>query len=84
MVLDHIAAILLFSGPFFWVGLWMLIDPAGFARLPELVVRVSRNLVHTLGGLPSEEIDEQAAISRRLRTGLRLAGVALLLFAIVV
>ena len=62
----------------------MLIDPAGFARLPELVVRVSRNLVHTLGGLPSEEIDEQAAISRRLRTGLRLAGVALLLFAIVV
>lgn len=84
MVLDHIAAVLLFSGPLFYIGLWMAVDPAGFARLPELVVRVSRSLVRSLGGLPSEEIVERAAISSRLRTALRFAGVALLLFAIVV
>jgi len=84
MVLKHVAAILLFSGPLLYVGLWMAIDPAGFAWLPELAVRVSGNLVQSLGGVPSEEIVEQAAISRRLRSGLRFAGVALLLFAIVV
>lgn len=28
MVLEHIAAILLFSGPPFHVGSWMVIDPA--------------------------------------------------------
>jgi len=84
MILNHVAAILLFSGPLLYIGLWMAIDPAGFAGLPELAVRASRNLVLSVGGLPSEEIVEQAAISRRLRTALRVAGVALLLFAIVV
>ena len=29
MVLQHLAAILLFSGPIFYLGLWMAIDPAG-------------------------------------------------------
>lgn len=86
MVLNHVAAVFLFSGPLLYIGLWMAVDPAGFARLPELVVRVSRNVVQSLGGLPSGEIVEpkHAAISRRLRTGLRFAGVALLLVAIVI
>jgi hypothetical protein len=84
MVRNHLAAILLFSGPLFYVGLWMVIDPAGVAWLPELLVRVSRNVVRTLSGVPSEEIVEPAAVSCRLRIGLRLAGVGLLLFAIVV
>ena len=83
-MLNHVAAVLVCSGPLFYAALWMLVDPAGVVGLAEFVVRVSRDLVHALGGLPSEEIAEQAAISRRLRTGLRLAGVALLLVAIVV
>lgn len=86
MILDHLAAILLFSGPIFYIGLWMVVDPAGIAWFPELVVRVSRNLVQGLGGLTAEEVvePEHDAISRRLRTALRIAGVALVLFAIVV
>ena len=35
MVLDHIAAILVFSGPLFYIGLWMALDPAGIAWVPE-------------------------------------------------
>lgn len=86
MVLNHVAAILLFSGPLFYVGLWMAIDPAGFARLPNLIVRVPRKLVQTLGGLPSEETvePERPAISQRLQTGVRFAGVVLVLLAIAI
>ena len=84
MVLSHVAAILLFSGPLFYFGLWMAIDPAGIAGLIEFVVRVFRNLVRSLGGRPAEETDERAANCRRLRTGLRIAGVALLLIASVI
>lgn len=84
MVLNHVAAILVCSGPLFYIGLWMVLDPAGIAGLIEFVVRVSRNLVRSLGGRPAEENDEPAVDSRRLRTGLRLAGLALLLVAIVV
>ena len=86
MVLNHIAAILLFSGPLLYVGLWMLIDPAGFARLPESVVRVFRNVVQGLVGPPSEGIvkPDDADVSRRIRVGFRCVGVALVLIAIVV
>jgi len=85
MILDHLAAILLFSGPLFYIGLWMVIDPAGIVRIPELLLRVFRNLIRSSGGLISEKIreSENAAISRRVRTALRFAGVALLLIAIV-
>jgi hypothetical protein len=76
MLLEHAAAILLFSGPLFYVGLWMAIDPAGFAWLPESALRVFRNPL-------SDEAIEQAAVSRRVRTALRVVGVTLLLFAIV-
>lgn len=84
MILEHLAAILFFSGPVVYVGLWMVIDPAGIAWLAEFVMRVFRSVARSLSGQPSEIIVEQAYVSRRLRTGLRLAGVALLLFAIVV
>lgn len=84
MVLNHLAAVLFFSGPIFYIGLWMTIDPAGVARIPELVFRASRSLVRRLAGLRSEGIVEHTAISRRLRTALRFAGVTILLLAIVI
>ena len=86
MVLEHIAAIILFSGPLFYLGLWMVLDPAGIAWVPELIVRVLRNAVKGSGGPASEDIvePEQTAISHRLRRALRFAGVALLLLAIAV
>ena len=86
MVLDHIAAILTFSGPLFYIGLWMALDPAGIAWVPELIVRVFRNAVKGSGGPASEDIvePELTAISHRLRRALRFAGVALLLLAIAV
>jgi hypothetical protein len=33
VVLNHLAAMLLFAGPLFYLGLWMAIDPAGIASL---------------------------------------------------
>jgi hypothetical protein len=83
MVLNHLAAILFFSGPVFYVGLWMVVDPAGIEWIAEFVVRVFRNLARNLGGRPAHDSDEQehGAISRRL---LRVAGVAMVLFAIVI
>ena len=83
MVLDHIAAILTFSGPLFYIGLWMALDPAGIAWVPELIVRVFRNAVKGSGGSDFVEPD-QTAISHRLQRALRFAGVALLLLAIAV
>jgi hypothetical protein len=84
MMLNHLAAILLFSGPLLYIALWMVVDPAGIVGLAEFVVRVFRNLLRSLGGWPAEETNERAATSRRLRIALRLAGVMLLLFAVVV
>jgi hypothetical protein len=83
MVLEHIAAILLFSGPLFYIGLWMALDPAGIAWVPELIVRGFRNAVKDSGGSDIVE-PEQTAISHQLRRMLRFAGVALLLLAIAV
>jgi hypothetical protein len=86
MVLNHIAAIFLFSGPVFYIGLLMAIDPAGIAGFFRWMLRFFRVLMERLGGLPSEAIveSENAEISRRLRTGLRVAGMALLVFGIVI
>jgi hypothetical protein len=86
MVLEHIAAIFFFSGPLFFVGLLMAIDPAGIPTLSQWLLRVFRHFVQRLGGRPSEEIVEPvySDISRRVRRVLRLAGVALLVFAIVI
>ncbi len=78
MVWNHLAAILLFSGPLFYLGLWMAIDPAGILALPEWLLGRFRRLVPDGKGEP-----EPLAISRRARTALRVAGVTLLLFAIV-
>ena len=86
MILDHLAAILFFSGPLLYIGLWMVIDPAGIARLSELLVQVFRNLIQNSGERISERAiePENATLPRRVRTALRWAGVALLLVAIVV
>jgi hypothetical protein len=86
MVLDHLAAIFLFSGPLFYIGLLMAVDPAGIPTLYQWLLRVFRHFVQRLGGVPSEEIvePEYTDISRRMRRVLRSAGVALLVFAIVI
>jgi len=86
MVLNHLAAILLFSGPLFYIGLWMALDPAGTARLFAWTVRVFRNLGHRwIGtGSPGWVESEHPDMSRELRIGLRLVGLTLLAFAIVV
>jgi hypothetical protein len=86
MVLNHLAAIFLFSGPLFYVGLLLAVDPVGIARISEWFVRVFRSLVHRLGGFPSQEIVEpnQADVSRRVRRVLRFAGCALVVLAIVI
>ena len=87
MVLNHLAAILFFSGPLVYLGLFMAVDPAAIAALPRLLVRAFKNFGRTLSGLPSGEANPEAEsgdISRRLRTALRLVGVVLLLFAVVV
>jgi hypothetical protein len=83
MMLNHVATILVCSGPLLYAALWMVLDPAGIEWLIEFVVGVFRNSMRTAGRLPSREV-EQAAASRRLRARLRLAGVALLLVAIVI
>jgi hypothetical protein len=86
MILNHIAAIVFFSGPLFYVGLLMAVDPVGTARISGWFVRVLRNLMHCLRGIPSCGIveSEHADVSRRLRSALRFAGVGLLLLAIVI
>ena len=85
-MLNHIAAVLFFSGPFFYIGLFMAVDPVGTARVSGWLVRVFRNLVRRLRGVPSQGIVESghADVSRRLRRGLRFTGVALLLLAVVI
>ena len=89
MVLNHIVAIFFFSGPLFYIGLVMVVDPAGVAALPELFAHALRNFRRALGGQPAQEMVEleQAGTSHRLRRAVRLAGLALFvcgLFAAVV
>ena len=83
MVLNHLAAILLFSGPVFYIGLWMAVDPASAAKFPELLFRFSRRLIRNLAGAPDPvSKPKPAEISPKVRTALRFVGLALLLFAI--
>jgi hypothetical protein len=55
MVLNHIAAIFFFSGPLFYIGLVMVVDPAGIAALPELFAHALRNFRRALGGQPAQK-----------------------------
>ena len=84
MLLNHIAAILFFSGPLFYVGLLLLIDPVGIAALPVLLARALRNFHRALGGLPAEAEPETAGPSHRRRKSLRLAGLALVVCGLLV
>lgn len=84
MLLNHIAAILLFSGPLFYIGLLMAVDPAGIPTLSQWLLRVLRHFVQRLRGFPSEVVEpEYTDVSRRVRRAFRFAGVALLVIAIV-
>jgi hypothetical protein len=85
MLLNHIAAILVFSGPLFYIGLLMAVDPAGIPASSQWLLRVFRHFARRLRGLPPEIVEpEYTDVSRRVRKVLRYTGVALLLFAIVV
>jgi hypothetical protein len=90
MVLNHIAAIFFFSGPLFYIGLVMVVDPAGIAALPELFGHALRDLRRVVRRPRHEQVVqlEQPAVSRKARRALRLAGLALvvcgLLFAVVI
>ena len=91
MVLNHIAAIFFFSGPLFYIGLLMVVDPAGIAALPELFGDALLNFQRALRGFPAKERlvePKETNASCKWRRTLRLAGLALvvcgLLFAVVI
>lgn len=79
MVLNHIAAIFFFSGPLFYIGLLLVVDPAGVAALPDVLAHALRNFQSALSGLPAKKVVEleEAGTSHRLRRAVRLAGIAL-------
>ena len=79
MVLNHIAALVFFSGPLFYIGLVMVVDPAGIAAIPELFVRALRDLHRVVGRPRHEQVvqPEQLAVSRKVQRALRFAGMAL-------
>jgi hypothetical protein len=73
MVLEHVAAILLFSGPLFYIGLWMLLDPADVVSIPELVLPALVSLVQRVGGPePHKILQIEHADIRRLHRIVRL------------
>ena len=85
MLLNHIAAILVFSGPLFYIGLLMAVDPAGIPTLSQWLLHLFKRLVQRLRGFPSEIVEPgYTDIPRRVLKAFRFAGVVLLLFAIVV
>jgi len=85
MVFNHLAAVLLFSGPFLWLGLWAALDPALFIGLAGILVSVFRP---SLRAVPeaAAEVDgkaEYTAIFRQHRRAVRVAGMILAFFAVV-
>jgi hypothetical protein len=86
MLLKHIAAVLVFSGPLFWFGLWLAVDPVGVAGLADLLARVLIRAVQKLSGSSAGQAvqSEESGIPRRHRRTLRLAGVVLVLVAVVI
>jgi hypothetical protein len=66
---------LLFSGPLFYIGLFMALDPAG---IPILSQWFRRLLTHEIAEAGHPEI------SPRVCRAVRLTGVALVLLAIVI
>jgi hypothetical protein len=72
MVLNHLAAMFFFSGPLFYIGLLLMVDPTGIAALPELLASALREFHGPLIGLPaqrqsvgSEEADTSHQVRRR-------------------
>jgi hypothetical protein len=74
-----------FSGPLFYIGLLMALDPAGIPILSQWLVHSFRRFTQRLSGRHSEIVEPRyTEISHRARRILRLTGVGLLVFAIVV
>ncbi len=84
MLLNHIAAILVFSGPLFYIGLLMAVDPEGIPTLSQWLVHLLKRLAQRLRGVHLEIVEPRYTdISRRSRRVLRLTGVSLVVLAIV-
>jgi len=87
MVFRHLAAIFFFSGPLFYLGLLMAVDPAGLPTVIGWCCEVSMNFLKPFSGLPSSPgiaESSQALISGRLRRAVRWTGLVLLVLAIVI
>jgi hypothetical protein len=85
MVLEHLAAIFFLSGPLFYIGLLMAVDPAGIPTICQWLLRMFRHVLQRLGGLPSKSVlPANTDVSHRVRRVFRFTGVALLVIAIVI
>ena len=79
MLWNHIAAIFFLSGPLFYIGLVMMIDPAGIAAIPDMLARGIEEF-RALMGLPAQRESVgpgHTGISHTGRRALRLVGLAL-------
>jgi len=71
VVLNHLAAILFFSGPLFYCGLWMAIAPEGLTKVVDFGIQAIR--------APRSQAIE---IPRSTRAVIRWVGITLVVFAI--
>jgi hypothetical protein len=86
MFWEHVAAIIFFSGPIFYIGLLIVMFPTEIAKVPEWLAQAIRNFANALGGHPSPSPVAEpgpTGISRTTRKRLRLAGLAVLLIGLV-
>ena len=86
MVWNHVAAVLVFSSPFLWMGLWMALDPAPFLWFAGILVPVFRPSLRAVTDTSAEGNRKagHAVIGRKHRRTVRWAGVVLVLFAITI
>lgn len=82
MVLRHLAAIFLFSGPLFYLGLLLALDPAGIPTLLHWIVGTTIQLGK--GKSPGDLDRDCEEVPTPVRRALRLAGLALLVLAVLV
>lgn len=85
MLLEHIAAIFFFSGPVFYIGLIMVIDPASIACIPELLYRALQRFHLPASGNHAQLYcpgpEKQANAIRKRRCIVRRLGFVLVVFA---
>jgi hypothetical protein len=78
VVLNHVAAIIFFAGPLFYIGLWMAVDPVGIANIPRWLFGIFTKCNENTAAPKYSEVPWP------VQRALRVAGVTLVLIAIVV